>query len=259
MVTNRYFGDLFVTQSPTDRHNRDSSKLHRIVESSCGVTLVGGGEVASDDLKLALGLAPDLVAADGGAHAAVTAGHLPQAVIGDMDSLGADLRAELGARVHHIPDQNSTDFDKCLNAIRAPFVLALGFTGARLDHTLAAMSALARFGSSRVLVMGGQDICLLAPPRLCLPVPPGARVSLYPLAPVMGRSRGLQWPIDGIGFTPDRVIGTSNRADAPEIALDFDAPGMLLLLERDRLRPLLQALTEVSDWPESQLSRAEAR
>lgn len=213
------------------------------------MTLVGGGEVLGHDLRHALRLAPGLVAADGGGNALAAFGLTPDAVIGDMDSLRPDLRAAWAGRVHPVPEQDSTDFDKCLQRIRAPLVLALGFSGARLDHTLSAMSALVRHGRSRVLLVGPQDVCCLCPPEIVLDLAPGARVSLYPMGPVTGRSQGLHWPIDGIGFAPAGVIGTSNRADAGQVVLRMDRPGMLLLLERDMLDRLAALLPLVPDWP----------
>ena len=55
---------------------------------------------------------------------------MPQAVIGDFDSLSDLGRAAIPAtRQHVIPEQDTTDFDKALRSIRAPFVLGLGFSG----------------------------------------------------------------------------------------------------------------------------------
>lgn len=218
------------------------------VDSICGVTLVGGGVFTQADVNLAIGLAPTLVAADGGANLLMAHGHMPQHVIGDMDSLDPELMSRLGDRIMHLPEQDSTDFDKCLHALRAPFVLALGFDGARLDHTLAAMTTLVRHGRARVVMMAAQDICFLAPPQLSLTLPKGARVSLFPMAEVTGRSAGLEWPIEGLHFAPATQIGTSNRAIASQITLEFDQPGMLVLLERAHLLATLAALQERPDW-----------
>lgn len=218
------------------------------VDSICGVTLVGGGVFTQADLNLALGLAPMLVAADGGANALAAFGHMPQHVIGDMDSLDPALMSRMRDRIIHIPEQDSTDFDKCLHALHAPFVLALGFDGGRLDHTLAAMTSLVRHGRARVVMLAAQDICFLAPPRLSLGLPTGARVSLFPMAEVTGRSTGLEWPIEGLRFAPAIQIGTSNCAVASRITLEFDQPGMLVLLERAHLHPTLTALQAAPDW-----------
>ncbi|MDD7972075.1 thiamine diphosphokinase [Roseinatronobacter alkalisoli] len=213
------------------------------------VTLVGGAGFSTADLDLALTLAPELVAADGGANSLVDAGHLPQAIIGDIDSLRDDLRHQLADKVHRIAEQDSTDFDKCLAFVNAPFILALGFTGARLDHTLAAMSSLVRFGSARVLVVAEKDITFLAPPRLTLPATIGQRVSLFPMGRCAGRSQGLFWPIDGLDFTPSGVIGTSNKASSTQVTLEFDSPDMLVLLPRAQLQDTITALTATPDWP----------
>ena len=218
------------------------------VESNTGVTLVGGGVVARADLDAALALAPVLVAADGGANRLAGWGHVPARVIGDLDSLDPALRDRLTGRVLHVPEQDSTDFDKCLQRIAAPFILALGFDGARLDHTLAAMHSLVAHGRARVVMQAAQDVCFLAPPCLTLSLPPAARVSLFPMARVAGRSEGLHWSIDGLDFGPDTLIGTSNRAIGGPVTLAFERPGMLVLLDRDHLHPVLDAVQAVPDW-----------
>ena len=224
--------------------------MEAIVDTNNAVTLLGGGEVSAAALRAALARAPVLVAADGGADRALALGHCPAAVVGDLDSLSAAGRAALpAARVHHVPDQDSTDFDKCLQAVRAPLLLALGFTGARLDHTLASFSTLARFAARRCVMLGGGDLCFLAPPQLTLALPVGTRLSLFPMAPATGRSRGLRWPIDGLRFAPAGVIGTSNETAAPRVALGFDAPGMLVLAPEATLDAVLPALAEAPHWP----------
>ena len=62
---------------------------------------MAGGPVLRRDLKAALAHAPCLVAADGGADRALALGQVPDAVIGDLDSISAVAQARLGARVHH--------------------------------------------------------------------------------------------------------------------------------------------------------------
>lgn len=218
------------------------------VHSHQGVTLVGGGIVEKSDIAHALQRAPVLVAADGGANALLDWGLLPEKVIGDLDSLAPDLHASLNGRLEKIAEQDSTDFDKCLQRIEAPFILALGFDGARLDHTLAAMTSLVRHGSARVIIRAAEDICFLAPPSLAMTLRAGARVSLFPMRQVTGRSDGLHWPIDDLTFAPDRIIGTSNRARTDGVQLEIDAPGMLVLLEPDYLDEALRAVLAAPDW-----------
>ncbi|MEY4984421.1 MAG: hypothetical protein RIR62_2687, partial [Pseudomonadota bacterium] len=81
-----------------------------------------------------------------------------------------------------------------------------------------------------------------APPALEMELRRGDRLSLFPMARVTGESTGLAWPIGGIGFAPDAMIGTSNRVTAPRVTLRFDGPGMLVILPRARLDAALTAL-----------------
>ena len=218
-----------------------------VVQSDEGVTLVGAGELPPELLALALTRAPRLVAADGGADRALAAGHLPERAIGDFDSLSDAGRAALGAaRLHHIAEQETTDFDKALRSVAAPFVLAVGFTGGRLDHTLGVFNTLACHPQRRCLVIGPKDVCFLAPPELSLRLAPGTRLSLFPLGSVTGQSRGLHWPIDGLAFGPDSRTGLSNRVSAPEVRLSFSAPRMLVILPVATLDPALQAIRDAT-------------
>lgn len=213
----------------------------RIVESSLGITVVAGGPIAARDARAAVARAPVVVAADGGADRALSLGLRPAAVIGDLDSLSDAGRAALGGAVHLVAEQDTTDFDKVLRGVAAPFVLALGVLGGRVDHELAALAALV-VAPGPVLALGRQDVVFAAPPRLSLRLRAGDRLSLFPLAPVTGRGRGLDWPIDGLDFAPAGRIGTSNRVTAGPVDLAFDAPGMLVILPRARLDAGLDAI-----------------
>ncbi len=212
-----------------------------IVHSQLGVTLLGGGQSSASDVNEALTIAPVLVAADGGADRALALGHMPRAVIGDFDSISDEARGVIAPdRLHPIPEQDSTDFGKCLAHVRAPFYLALGFAGRRLDHTLSAFATLAACPAQRVVMIGDDDVVFLAPPDLELDLPGGTRLSLFPMGPVEGASVGLRWPIDGIAFAPSGRIGTSNEVTGP-VRLSLAGP-MLVLVPRFCLRPALHGL-----------------
>jgi len=213
------------------------------IRSDTPVTLLGGSEVNARDLDDSLARAPRLVAADSGADRALALGYQPDRVIGDLDSISAATRAALPpGRLIHVAEQDSTDFEKAPSRIAAPGVLALGLTGRRTDHELAAWHVLLRHPVPPCIVLAAEDIVFLSPPRLDLDLPVGTRVSLFPMAPVTGRSTGLNWPIDGIEFAPGRTIGTSNRASAPRVSLTFDARAMLVILPKTQLSTALSAL-----------------
>lgn len=211
------------------------------------VTLVGAAAPDAATVEAARRIAPALVAADGGAERLAAMRLAAQAVIGDMDSLAEPERWRGGpATFVHLAEQDTTDFEKCLYATEAPLYLAVGFTGRRLDHTLAVLHTLLAYPEKRVVLAGEAEAAALAPAGevLRLRVRPGMRVSVYPLGPVTGtHSRGLAWPIDGLELAAGRGIGTSNRATRPVIELGFDRPGALVMLEPDALGALAAAIS----------------
>ncbi len=214
-----------------------------IINSTKPVTLVGASASSGADLKEALAIGPQLVAADGGAEVALSRGLVPDAVIGDLDSLQTHVRDRIPhERLHHISEQETTDFDKALRCIKAPLVLAVGFTGRRIDHELATFNTLVRNAERRAIVIGGQDICFHLPAELKLDLQEGTRLSLFPMTRMRCFSSGLSWPTDRLVFDPIGRVGTSNRAASDTVVLRSDTKGMLVILPRSCLGSAIRSL-----------------
>jgi len=177
-----------------------------------------------------------VVAADGGAKAALAHGLVLKAVIGDMDS----CPPEYAGKTIRISEQNSTDFEKCLGVIQAPLILGVGFLGGRLDHELAALNALVKTAQNIVLI-GAEDLVFLLPNTLRISLPLGTRISVFPMGDVLGAtSQGLEWPLDGLRLSPNKTIGTSNRTIAPEITITNPNQPLLCILPRIHLPATLR-------------------
>ena len=223
-----------------------------IVHAVAPVTLVGGAALGPGDLDLATAHAPLIVAADGGAQALLQAGLVPQAVIGDMDSITDEARAAFAHLLYPIAEQETTDFDKALRHVTAPLVLAIGAAGGRFDHELAVMHVLVRRPERPCVVIGAETLVFLCPPELALDLPMGSVLSLFPMAAVGVVSRGLRWPTDGLVFAPDSRIGTSNEVAGP-VMLCADAPAMLVILPREALKAVVRAFVgsaqDPARWP----------
>ncbi|MGZ9811761.1 thiamine diphosphokinase [Pseudoroseicyclus sp. H15] len=219
-----------------------------MIVSPVPVTLIGGGPVDPVALKSALQLAPRLIAADGGADTALDAGHQPEAVIGDMDSISPAARAALEGRLIEVDEQETTDFDKALRHIEAPLVLALGMRGGRLDHELAALSVLAAHPDRRCVLLGQDYLACLCPPELRLDLPSGTELSLFPLAPGRCDSEGLLWPTSGLLFEIGGRMATSNEVTGPAW-LAPERPAMLLILPQEALGALVSSLAASPAWP----------
>jgi len=207
------------------------------IRANVAITLVGAGRVEADALALARRFAPRVYAADGGALTLERHGLRPEAIIGDLDSLGdpAPWRAR-GIEVIGIAEQDSTDFAKCLTRIAAPLYLALGFTGDRLDHMLAALSVMAAMPQRRVILLADGDICFLAPLHTELELAAGTRVSLWPIESTQVTAcAGLCWDAAGLVLSPRGRIGTSNRALGGEVTLGFDRRTVFMVLPMSEL------------------------
>ena len=215
----------------------------KVVNFRQPVTLVGGGEMNDEVLRRATSLAPVVVAADG---AADRLARPPDAIIGDMDSISdTEKWRRSDVQFLQIDEQDSTDFEKCLYATEAPYYIGVGFTGRRMDHTLAVFHAMLAHPEKRVVLVTPDEAIALIPPGISITIelPQRAVVSLFPLTQATGlKSEGLRWSVEGLELAPGRQIGTSNRATGGHVTLAFDRPGVLLLLEAAHLPAIVSAL-----------------
>ena len=206
------------------------------------MAIVGGGAVDPALLRELAAHGVALVGADGGADAIGDAGLMPAAIIGDLDSLSDRTMWETRTNVIHIPEQVTTDFQKALYSTQAPVTLALGMTGKRLDHTLAALSAVLQYAPMRKLLLVDEvDVALAVVGSISFDAGPRERVSIHPLLPIsFVRSTGLFYPMDGLLLEPGGLIGTSNEGTGgPVEVVPADGTPWLLILGKERLWDLV--------------------
>lgn len=208
------------------------------------MAIVGGGAVDPALLRELADRGVALVGADGGADAIGDAGLMPAAIIGDLDSLADRTAWEERTSVIHIPEQITTDFQKALYSTQAPVTLALGMTGKRLDHTLAALSAVLQYAPTRRLLLVDEvDVALAVVGSICFEAGPKERVSIHPLLPIRFlHSTGLFYPMDGLLLEPGGLIGTSNEGTGgPVEVVPANETPWLLILGKERLWDLMAA------------------
>jgi len=188
-----------------------------------------------------------LIAADGGANQLHGGEIVPHAIIGDLDSLQAIEYWQQRCDVVPVQEQDTTDFEKCLYSVDAPLYICAGFTGKRIDHTLAAIHSAHRYVSDKqILLLGSDDILWVRGGNTMLHLEVGTRVSVYPLTTVRFRqSSGLQYPLDGLTMQSGLQIGTSNTSTAENVSIELaaDTAGQyLLILPIEQLHSLLRQL-----------------
>jgi thiamine pyrophosphokinase len=223
------------------------------IVSFTGLLVIVGGGIVDRELLSELYLrGGHLVGADGGADVIAAAGLKPEAIIGDLDSL-ANPSSWLGrTRMISIAEQETTDFEKALYSTRAPVTVALGMTGRRFDHTLAALDALARQAVNRpVILVDEADIAIALSGPFSFTVEPRERVSVHPLTPIRFRSsEGLKYPLGGLKMAPGEKSGTSNEATKGPFAIEPDPrghpPTWMVILHKRHLFEAVAVLLESS-------------
>jgi len=176
----------------------------------------------SESLVAELAASADMtIAVDGGGAVCLAAGVVPNVVLGDFDSLtpaALERIAESGAWVVRFPaEKDETDLELALAEARsagADEVVLTCATAERLDHTLAALGALAANADLRpelaetdlsgwVLAPGGRDSVELEGE--------GATVSLVALgSSAVVSATGVRWPLEAAELRPGSGLGISN-------------------------------------------------
>lgn len=214
------------------------------------LVIVGGGTLDADLLRDLYLAGAHLVGADGGADQIVAAGLKPEAIIGDFDSLRNPDEWLGRTRLIRVPEQDTTDFEKALYCTTAPVTVAMGMTGKRFDHTLAALDAVTKYGKDRVIILVDEgDIAVALTGPFSFEVAPRERVSVHPLLALrFKRSIGLKYPLDGVKLAPGERTGTSNEAvDGPfRIEPEGRQRPWLLVLDRKYLFGVAAAATAMA-------------
>lgn len=185
-----------------------------------------------------------VIAADGGAHHLWRVNHLPQAVIGDMDSLPQHVQAWLRMAgipfVAHPEEKDETDLELALlYALRASDadILVFAAFGGRFDQTLANILLLAHpvMVGRRVELVTRYERAWLISEKTRFRGLLGDTVSLVPLGGDVRvkRTTGLKWALkdETLAFGPAR--GVSNIMTAEEVVIEIQS-GILLCIHTHR-------------------------
>jgi len=181
-----------------------------------------------------------LIAADGGAVQLLTLHLLPEAAVGDFDSLNSNELEKMenaGVKILRFPPKKDvTDLELALQYAQsrgAKDILLLGALGNRWDQTLANQllpAAVAFSGLSIWLVDGNQEMTLLRSGQtLELTGRPGDTLSLIPLAGDANgiTTQGLEYPLkeENLQFGSTRGISNVFLGECASVKLEA---GMLL-------------------------------
>ncbi|MCL6476556.1 MAG: thiamine diphosphokinase [Firmicutes bacterium] len=169
------------------------------------VLIVLNGQPPQQELLQSVVVEADvLIGADAGAERLREAGLRIDYVVGDFDSVPAQLLQSLPAEsVIHDPGQDDTDLEKALRFAvtrwQHPQIVVVGTTGDRLDHVLGNVCGAVRYADrAEIRFVEDHSITYFGHRRVHFDAPRGATVSLLPLGEVHGvRTEGLKWALHG--------------------------------------------------------------
>ena len=166
---------------------------------------------------------------------------MPEAVIGDMDSLPKRWLEKLEPVVVCVEEQDDNDMTKAMRYVleHHPDVTdihILGATGLREDHTVGNLGLLMEYTrmfdlrGKRVEMVSDYSTAFAITDSCELHVGSGRRVSLFsPDNSLTIRSEGLEWPTDAVVFD-NWWPATLNRATADIVRLTFSHPSRALVI-----------------------------
>lgn len=201
------------------------------------VVIVADGKFPEHEIPLkSLADAEVVVCCDGAAAKVERFGISPTAIVGDLDSLEANLRSKYADRLFHEPDQNSNDLTKAVKwclARNYTDITIIGATGLREDHTLGNISLIpsySKLGASiRMLTDTGLFIALLE--SSTLNSFKGQQVSLFsPNNQTRITTTNLRYPIENRSLG-EYWMGTLNESVGDWFSVAFDLGPLIIFRE----------------------------
>lgn len=174
------------------------------------IAILAAGEFPRSAAALRLLDEADMtICCDSAAEALVASGREPSLIVGDMDSLSADLRERFADRIRKVDEQDDNDLTKAFYAaleFSPAHIHILGATGRREDHTLGNISLLARYQqeagpSCQIDMVSDYGVFMAASGSHTFKCVPGQEVSIFAFDNTLRiTAEGLDYPTDGVVF-----------------------------------------------------------
>lgn len=199
------------------------------------VILADGDFPTAAEPQSALRHAQRVICCDGAAAELLRRGVVPDAIVGDMDSLNPELQERYASIIHRESEQETNDLCKAFRytlSLEPTSITVLGASGGREDHTLGNISHLVDFTAAapcpvELLTETGRFVALRdsASLRCC----EGTQISIFAFDPTLKiKSAGLKYPTDNVIFD-SLWKGTLNEASSSEFTLTFNHPSGVLV------------------------------
>ena len=176
-----------------------------------------------------------IICCDGSAERLINEGVIPEAIVGDLDTLPKSIARRFPGQVFRVREQETNDLTKAVRwCIKRGYkdLVILGATGKREDHTIGNVSLLAEYTRDASVIMV-TDTGIFRPfPESCVvDAFPGQQVSVFSADPTTEiTSKGLKFPLKNRKLT-NWWTGTLNEAVGNKFSLTFTGGPVIVYLE----------------------------
>jgi thiamine pyrophosphokinase len=176
-----------------------------------------------------------IICCDGSAGNLVSAGFIPEAIVGDMDSLSEDLANTFADRIFADENQDYNDLTKavtwCSESGYKDLVI-VGATGKREDHTLGNISLLAEYIKDvKVTMVTDNGIFSPLIKGSVLQSFPGQQISIFAIDPdTEVTSHGLKYPLTRTKLR-NWWVATLNEALGDSFELEFSQGRVIVFMK----------------------------
>ncbi|MBK8880909.1 MAG: thiamine diphosphokinase [Bacteroidales bacterium] len=176
-----------------------------------------------------------IVCCDGSAENLIKAGYIPDAIVGDMDSLDQSIAGRFHDRIFRDTDQETNDLTKAVNWCSErgyTELVILGATGKREDHAIGNISLLAEYIKTvKVKMVTDTGILTAITEGSAIVSFPGQQVSVFSIDPETEiTSDGLRYPLDRKKID-NWWVATLNEAKGESFSLDFSQGRVIVYLK----------------------------
>ena len=198
--------------------------------------IVADGSFPRHDIPLSyLRNAERIICCDGSAENLIKAGYMPDAIVGDMDSLNESIAGRFRDRIFKDEGQDTNDLTKavtwCLERGYRDLVI-LGATGKREDHAIGNISLLAEYIKDvNVKMVTDTGILMALTESSVIPSFPDQQVSIFSIDPETEiTSHGLRYLLQRKKLT-NWWVATLNEATGDSFSLEFEEGRIIIYLK----------------------------
>jgi thiamine pyrophosphokinase len=189
--------------------------------------IVADGTFPQNEIPLGyLRNAKRIICCDGSAESLVLAGLIPDAIVGDLDSLTDEMAVRFADRIYLDESQETNDLTKAVSwcsEMGYKDIIIVGATGKREDHTIGNISLLVEYAKDMNVMMVTDSGIFMPFLKSCvISSHPGQQVSVFAIDPYTEiTSKGLRYSLNKTKII-NWWFATLNESTGESFSLQFE-------------------------------------